>query len=290
MDALTRIEKALEASVGRLEGRHGPPKLARAMRYAVFPGGARVRPRLCLAVARACGDDEPQVAEAAAAAIEFMHCASLVHDDMPCFDNASTRRGKPSVHAAFGESEALLTGDALIVLAFETLARTAALVPSRVPGLILNLAQATGAPSGIVAGQAWECEDKVDLASYHRAKTGSLFAAATAAGALAAGAQPDRWRKLGERIGEAYQVADDIQDMVADKESWGKPLGQDEALGRPSALRELGLEGAVKRLKLLLEAAIASIPDCDGAGELRTIIMAEAKRFMPKGAAAHAAA
>lgn len=289
MDALMRIDRALEAALMRVEGGCAPPKLAAAMRYAVFPGGARIRPRLCLAVARACGDDEPNVTDAAAAAIEFMHCASLVHDDLPCFDNAATRRGRASVHTAFGESTAVLAGDALIVLSFEALARTVALVPSRVPGLMVNLAQATGMPSGITAGQAWENEPDINLSAYHQAKTGSLFAAATAAGALAAGAAAEPWRQLGERIGEAYQVADDMQDIMADPATWGKPQGQDEALGRPNALRDLGLEGAVKRLKGLLAAAIDSIPACDGAGELRTIIVSEAQRFMPKAAAQRAA-
>ena len=102
-----------------------PPLLASALRYAVFPGGHRIRPQLCLAVARACGDERSRSADAAAAAIELLHCASLVHDDLPCFDDADMRRGKPSVHAQFGEPIAVLAGDALIVLAFETLAREA---------------------------------------------------------------------------------------------------------------------------------------------------------------------
>ena len=105
--------------------REGPPLLAAAMRHAVFPGGARIRPQLCLAVARACGDAHPALADAAAAAIELLHCASLVHDDLPCFDDAATRRGQPSVHAAYGERLAVLAGDALIVLAFQTLAAAA---------------------------------------------------------------------------------------------------------------------------------------------------------------------
>lgn len=289
MDALMRIETALELAVQRLEVPQTPPLLASAIRYSIFPGGARIRPRLCLAVARACGDDEPNMTDAAATAIEMMHCGSLVHDDLPCFDNAATRRGKPSVHLAYGESEAVLVGDALIVLAFETLARTVALVPSRVPGLLVNLAQASGAPFGIIAGQAWENEKQICLADYHRAKTGSLFAAATAAGALAAGANSDPWRLLGERIGEAYQVADDIQDLLADPVFSGKPSGQDVMLGRPSALKELGLKGAVDRLKDLLSAAIEAIPPCDGAAELRAIILAESKRFMPQGLETRAA-
>ena len=289
MDATTRIETALDAALERVEIQKSPPKLAAAIRYAVFPGGARIRPRLCLAVAKACGDDQPQMAEAAASAIEMMHCASLVHDDLPCFDNADLRRGKASVHKAFGEAEAVLAGDGLIIMAFETLARTAILAPARFAGLVSILARASGAPNGIVAGQAWECEPSIELSYYHRAKTGALFAAATMAGAQAAGYRPDGWRILGERIGEAFQVADDIQDMVANPQETGKPCGQDEIHNRPSALRQLGVDGAVARLKLLMSEAVESIPECPGAAELRGVILAESKRFMPKAAGLRAA-
>lgn len=289
MDATTRIETALDAALERVEIQKSPPKLAAAIRYAVFPGGARIRPRLCLAVARACGDDQPQITEAAAAAIEMMHCASLVHDDLPCFDNADLRRGKATVHKAFGEAEAVLVGDGLIIMAFETLARTAILAPARFAGLVGILARASGAPNGIVAGQAWECEPSIELSYYHRAKTGALFAAATMAGAQAAGHRPDAWRLLGENIGEAFQVADDIQDMVSNPAECGKSCGQDEIHNRPSALRELGVDGAVARLKQLLGEAIGSIPECPGAVELRGVILAEAARFMPKAAGLRAA-
>src|SRR5271155_5426412 len=101
MDAVTRIERTLSASLDRVDSAGGPPLLAAAMRHAVFPRGARIRPRLCLAVAAACGDDDPAASDAAAAAIELMHCASLVHDALPCFDDADTRRGRMSVHRAF---------------------------------------------------------------------------------------------------------------------------------------------------------------------------------------------
>lgn len=123
MDANRRIEQALDAAIAHLEAPGAPPRLAEALRYAVFPGGHRIRPRLCLSVARACGDDDPGASDAAAAAIELIHCASLIHDDLPCFDDAPLRRGQPSVHAAYGEPLAVLAGDALIVSAFETLAR-----------------------------------------------------------------------------------------------------------------------------------------------------------------------
>lgn len=289
MDATTRIEKALEGAIERAEVSESPPKLAAAIRYAVFPGGARIRPRLCLAVAAACGDDHPHLTEAAAASIEMLHCASLVHDDLPCFDDAATRRGKISVHKAYSEAQAVLVGDALIVMAFEALGRGAALVPARLPGLITTIARSTGMPNGIIAGQAWESEPNVSLSAYHKAKTGSLFAAATVAGALAAGAEPDRWRLLGERIGEAYQVADDIHDLMSKSEETGKPSGQDAMHGRPSATAELGYDGAVARLQDLLSQAIHSIPPCPGAAELRGVIMAASKAFVPKGIAQRAA-
>ncbi|HEY5308446.1 MAG TPA: polyprenyl synthetase family protein, partial [Casimicrobiaceae bacterium] len=121
MDSMARIESALSAAVASGEGLGCPPKLVAAVRHAVFPGGARIRPQLCLAVAQACGDDDPALADAAAVAVELLHCASLVHDDLPCFDDATTRRGRASVHSAFGERLAVLAGDALIVNAFQTL-------------------------------------------------------------------------------------------------------------------------------------------------------------------------
>jgi geranylgeranyl diphosphate synthase type II len=289
MDATTRIEQALGAAIARAGGPTCPPGLANAARYAVFPGGARIRPRLCLAVAQACGEDHPAVSDAAAAAIELLHCASLVHDDLPCFDDAPIRRGKPSVHRAFGEQLAVLAGDALIVLAFETVALAAAKVPARVAPLTLIIARSVGMPGGIAAGQAWECESHVDLRCYHRAKTGALFAAATMAGARAAGAVGEPWRILGERLGEAFQVADDIRDVVATPEELGKPVGQDEALGRQSAVQELGLDGAVRRLERLMAEAVDSIPGCPGADELRGLILRYGKHFLPEGMARAAA-
>lgn len=289
MDALTRIEAAIEASLSRAGGCGAPPCLQEAMRYAVVPGGARVRPQLCLAVAAACGAHNSRLAVAMSAAIELLHCASLVHDDMPCFDNADRRRGKPSVHVAYGEPLALLAGDALIVLAFETLAIGGVHAPERMARTMTTLAQSAGMPSGIVAGQAWECEPSVSLSRYHRQKTGSLFVAATTGGAVAAGHPPEDWRDLGACIGEAYQVADDLKDMVCDPDAMGKPHGQDIVNGRPSAVGQLGVHGALDRLEALLEEAARSIPDCEGRAELKSIIHAQSKRLVPKELATVAA-
>lgn len=289
MDVASRIESALTQAVGSAGQAGCPPRLAAAMRAAVFPRGARVRPRLCHAVASACGDDEPEATAAAGAAIELLHCASLVHDDLPCFDDASIRRGRPSVHAAFGEPLAVLAGDALIVLAFQAMAR-ATCSPRRLSRLIATVGAAVGVPHGIVAGQAWECEDEIDLSHYHRSKTGALFAAATICGAAAAGADdPEAWRSLGEKIGEAYQVADDIRDAASDEEEAGKPVGKDVALGRPSAVIRYGLTGAISYLHELVADGIRTMPPCANAHELKSLMEQEAKRLVPKRLAQFAA-
>ncbi len=276
------LEEALGSAVALSESPHGPGLLAQAYHHAVFPGGARIRPQLTLAVARACGHDDPELTMAAAVALELLHCASLVHDDLPCFDDANTRRGQPSVHKQFGERIAVLTGDGLIVLAFQVLANVKAKHPERIAPVISVIAQATGAPDGIVAGQAWECEPKANLRDYQRAKTGALFAAATACGALTSGAHSDSWRPLGEWLGEAYQVADDIRDVVGDPESLGKPVGQDIAHDRQSSTRELGLYGAVQNFELLVGKAIRAIPSCPGAPYLRALVLSESERLVPR--------
>ena len=282
MKTMTRIEQALATAISTGESPDCPPKLAGAIRHAVFPGGARIRPQLCLAVAQACGDDDAQLSEAAASAIELLHCASLVHDDLPCFDDSPLRRGRASVHYAYGESLAVLAGDSLIVLAFQTLAANAARAPQRLAPLLATIASGVGMPFGIVAGQAWECETHVSLADYQRAKTGALFAAATMAGAQAAGADAQPWRALGEWLGEAYQAADDIRDVVGDPRVMGKPIGRDIALLRPSAARALGLEGAIAHFDQLVGCAIAAVPECLGAEPLRQLVRMEAERLVPK--------
>ncbi|MGD0503656.1 MAG: polyprenyl synthetase family protein [Steroidobacteraceae bacterium] len=289
MDAMTRIERSLAAALRLARGSEAPPSLLAGMRYAVFPGGARIRPRLCLAVARACAEDSPDLSGATAAAIELLHCASLVHDDLPCFDDAATRRGRPSVHKAFGERIAVLTGDALVALSFQALAQAAGTAPSRLVPLVGIVARSIGAPNGIIAGQAWECESQIVLADYQRAKTGALFAAATAAGACAAGHEAGPWHALGERIGEAYQIADDIRDVVSKEDELGKPVGRDQALGRPNAVHRMGIGSAVARLEHLVHTAIELIPRCPGAADLRAHILGEASRLLPRELARPAA-
>lgn len=281
MDVLPRIERALEAAVSGGLGTGGPPLLGQAVRHAVFTPGSRARPQLLLAVALACGDDAPALSDAAAASLELFHCASLVHDDLPCFDDADTRRGQPTVQRAFGEPLAILSGDGLIVLAFHHLAGHAVEHPERLVALTDIFGRAVGLAHGIVAGQAWECESDVDLTAYHREKTAALFAAATEAGAAAAGCDHTAWYRFGEHLGLAYQVADDLRDVAGDAEEIGKPVGQDSTHDRPSAVAQLGLDGALARLAELSQTAIEAIPECPGAAGLRALVDKEIARLMP---------
>lgn len=280
-----RIEQSLMDVFARLDVPGAPPLLGQAMRYAVFPGGARMRPRLLLSVAVACGDRHPEAADGAAAALELLHCASLVHDDLPAFDDALLRRGKDAVHRAFGEQLAILAGDALIVTAFETLAERGAASPGILPALVRAVGRGVGAASGIVAGQAWESEPRIDIRAYHRAKTGALFEAAVAAGALAGGGAPADWAALGAAFGEAYQVADDIADVQVAASHLGKATGRDAALGRPNLALELGVEGAARHLGGLLRDAMEGIPTCPQRGELQRFIAASIDHFLPEALA-----
>ena len=284
MSLLKRIETALERQFFLTRTASAPPRLMDAMRHAVFPGGARIRPQLCMAVAKACGEDDPELTDAAALAIELLHCASLVHDDMPCFDDADMRRGQVTVHKQFGEPLALLTGDALIVMAYQVLARSGRQHPLRTVQLLSVISDGVGAPDGIVAGQAWECETRVELSQYQRAKTGALFVAATCGGALAAGVDPAPWRKLGDTLGEAYQVADDIRDVMMQADQLGKPAGQDAHHGRPSAAADLGLVGALDYFNGLMQTAADSVPACESREAMRKLVLMESERLVPPSA------
>ena len=282
MSARPCIERALAAALANIDAPGHPPRLAAAVRHAVFPGGARIRPQLCLAVARACDTDDLDLALGAAAAVELLHCASLVHDDLPCFDAALTRRGQPSVQCAFGERLAVLAGDALIVLAFETLAKSACRAPHRLPPLVATLAAGVGLPCGIAAGQAWECEPDVALERYHRAKTGALFIASAKAGAQAAGTDASAWERLGARLGDAYQAADDIRDAAGTLQWLGKPVGRDNALDRPSLVRDRGLAAATRHFERLMDEAEHAVPKCSGSASLRALVRAESHRLIPR--------
>ena len=230
----------------------------------MFPGGGRLRPQLCLVAAVASGDARPLVADAAAASIELLHCASLVHDDLPCFDDAPTRRGRPTVHKVYGQAIALLVGDAFIVQSFDVLTRAVTTAPKELIELLSTLASAAGTTRGLLAGQAWESEPAAPLDEYHSGKTASLFEAAAALGAIAAGANAHPWRQLGYVLGRAYQAADDLDDALGCERALGKPVGRDAALRRPNLVAESGVAGARARLASWLDRAHDEVPDCEG--------------------------
>ena len=224
-----------------------PTRLHLAMREAVLLGGKRTRPLLVMLVAESYGElRHPELVGRMAAAVELVHCASLVHDDLPAFDDADTRRGRPSCHAAFGEPTAILVGDALLTLAFETLAGSPLAQAVAALRMTRLLAEATGSRAGIIGGQGLELQTNVDVLAYHAQKTSALFRAAAAGGAIASGTASDdlreqeseiaRWSRFGELLGHALQLRDDIDDCTGTAEAIGKPVGQDAALGRPNAV------------------------------------------------------
>lgn len=153
--------------------------------------------------------------------------------------------------------------------------------PERAVRLIRTLTRQSGMPHGICAGQGWESESKIDLSAYHKSKTGALFIAATQMGAIAAGQDEEPWFELGARIGEAFQVADDLRDALYDSETLGKPVGQDDLHGRPNAVAVLGVDGAQSRLRDILSGAISSIPSCPGEAQLAEMVRMQAERLTP---------
>jgi geranylgeranyl diphosphate synthase, type II len=283
-----RLEAALDSALARLAGGECPPRLAEAIRYAVAPPAHRLRPRLLYAVAAALGEDDPALTDAAAVAVELLHCASLIQDDMPAFDGALERRGRSALHLAFGDATAILASDALILGAFETVASATTYAPERTRQLTILLARATGAPGGAVAGQAWEEEPSLSMDRYHQAKTASLFEAATMAGAVAAGCEPEPWRAVGRHLGMAYQLADDLADTDAGV------AGSDAVTGKPNAALRIGVKGTRALFDRHARQAIRSIPLCPHRRELTQLVRRLLAAFhasqekVPAGRAGHA--
>src|SRR5438067_5294694 len=213
-----------------------PVSIHRAMRYSLFAGGKRIRPILAIASARAVSDAADGV-EHAAATLELVHTYSLIHDDLPALDNDDLRRGRPTCHKIFGEAMAILAGDGLLTLAFETIGATP--VPAeRRAAILTEVAGAAGTVNGMVGGQVADIEaerkpvDEKMLEYIHRSKTAALIRASVTAGALCAGAGADdvaRLRGFGETIGWAFQVTDDILDVEESSAALGKTAGKDPA-------------------------------------------------------------
>ena len=256
-----------------------PSSVHTAMRYSVFAGGKRIRPILCLETARIFTSNVTP-ALYPACALEFIHTYSLIHDDLPALDNDDLRRGKPTCHKKFGEALAILAGDALLTLAFETISAT--LAPSeRCVSILSEVASAAGTINGMVGGQVADVEaegkriDPQTLEYIHRSKTAALIRASITAGALCAGAGPEdvaRLRRFGETIGWAFQVTDDILDVEESSAALGKTAGKDMAQQKATYPSVFGLERSHEIAKDLATKAIAElIPYAERASRLREI-------------------
>lgn len=238
-------------------------QLNEAMRYAVLNGGKRLRPLLALCTCDSLGGD-PRAALTAGSAVEFLHSYSLVHDDLPAMDDDELRRGQPTCHIAFDEATAILAGDALQTLAFETLLNGGDYPPEQRLLMLHELSRASGR-DGMVAGQMIDLTNesrRPDLASLqtmHRLKTGALIEASILLGALASGPvsteQESCLRALAASLGLAFQIRDDIIDVESDTKTLGKTAGKDEAQQKSTYTTLLGLEGAREELRLASEEA-----------------------------------
>jgi len=262
-ERLERVEQALSAWVPS----DAPARLGDAMRYAVLDGGKRLRPLLVLGAAEAVGG-HPEAALRAACAVELIHAYSLVHDDMPCMDNDVLRRGKPTVHIAFGQATALLAGDALQALAFELLAPEGPAIPDRTQAALCRLLARAAGQAGMAGGQAIDLAavgqslTEEELRRMHRLKTGALLQASVMMGA-ACGETTARARAgledYGRALGLAFQVVDDILDVTADSATLGKTAGKDALHDKPTYVSLLGLDRARAYAGELLEQARAAL-------------------------------
>lgn len=243
-----------------------PSAIHTAMRYSVFAGGKRIRPILCLEAARVFQADVV-TALYPGCAIEFIHTYSLIHDDLPALDNDDLRRGKPTCHKKFGEATAILAGDALLTLAFETIAATS-VSPERRVAMVTEIASAAGTVNGMVGGQVADLEAEgkpvgPEMLEYiHRSKTAALMRASITAGALCMGAPPEdvaRLRRFGETIGWAFQVTDDILDVEESSAALGKTAGKDIAQQKATYPSVFGLERSHQIAKELAAKSISEL-------------------------------
>ncbi len=271
-----------------------PPRLMEAMRHAVLAGGKRLRPFLLVEAAALCrrgamAEGDPLVA---AAAVECLHCYSLVHDDLPSMDDDDLRRGRPTVHRAYDEATAILVGDGLQTLAFDLLARPETHPnPSVRVALVTDLARASGI-GGMVGGQMLDLAaegrfgdgrplplGEAEIRELQAMKTGALIRAACVMGARLGGANSGdlaRLSRYGEIVGLAFQLADDLLDVTADAATLGKATAKDEGRGKGTLVARLGVDAARSELGSLVDEAVALVASYGPSGET----LAEAARFV----------
>jgi geranylgeranyl diphosphate synthase type II len=269
----TALERLLPAEGTR------PPSIHQAMRYSVFAGGKRIRPILCLESARIFESDVTAALHPACA-MEMIHTYSLIHDDLPALDNDDLRRGKPTCHKKFGEAIAILAGDALLTMAFETIGATP-VAASRSVAMVTEVAGAAGTVNGMVGGQVADLEAEGKsigpqmLEYIHRSKTAALIRSSVAVGAICAGAGIEdiaRMRRFGDSIGWAFQVTDDILDVEESSAALGKTAGKDVAQKKATYPAIHGLPRSHEIANELANKAIAELePYGEKASRLREI-------------------
>lgn len=284
-DTETLLEHLLSGAT--LQGEIARPhRLIEAMRYSSLNGGKRLRPFLAVESAAVFGVPR-EGALMAGAALECIHCYSLIHDDLPSMDNSDLRRGRPTAHKKFDDATAILAGDALLTLAFDIITRDEV---HKDAGVRLALTRALARASGIggmAGGQIMDLagegrfgdKETPDVAKLQQMKTGALLKFGCIAGALLGQAPKPQYDALdayGHAFGEAFQIADDLLDVEGDAAALGKPAGQDAALGKTTFVTQLGIDGAKARLRDLLKQADAALAPFGAKGD----VLRAAARFV----------
>jgi len=258
--ARRRIDAALDARLP--SAREEPRPLHAAIRYSVFAGGKRLRPALCLLACESAGGPSAS-AVPAAVALEMIHTFSLIHDDLPGMDDDDLRRGRPSNHIVFGEGMAILAGDALLAIAFQTLAASP-LGKARDPRALIRIVTEATGPQGMIGGQAMDLLSegkRVPLRrvlAMHSRKTGMLIRGSLLLGAEVGGASPALKRRFGEygaRVGLAFQIGDDLLNVRSSRKKIGKAVGSDKARGKATAPAAVGIERSEREAERLLREA-----------------------------------
>jgi geranylgeranyl diphosphate synthase type II len=263
-----------------------PEVIHRAMRYSLFAGGKRLRPILAIATGEMFDVPESWLLPTACA-LEMIHTCSLIHDDLPALDNDEWRRGRPTCHKVFGEAIALLAGDALLTLAFRTLAEISIPDPYRDRHVraIAEIARAVGTVEGMIGGQVLDLMtegrpfDETTLAAIHRMKTGALIAAAVRVGGILGGAEPEQMQALtryGECVGLAFQIVDDVLDVTGTAEEIGKTPGKDAVAQKATYPRLFGLDASWQKAEALIGDALdalRSLPRSERLADLARLVL-----------------
>jgi farnesyl diphosphate synthase len=263
-----------------------PKRLMEAIRYSTLGGGKRLRPFLVVESSAVFGVPRAS-ALLVGAALECIHCYSLIHDDLPSMDNSDLRRGRPTLHKAYDDATAILAGDALLTLAFDIISRDEIHPDAKVRlSLTRALARASGI-GGMVGGQMLDLagegrfgdREPVDVARLQQMKTGALLRYGCIAGAILGQSSPQQYQALddyGRALGEAFQIADDLLDVEGDAAALGKPAGADAALGKTTFVTQLGIDGAKQRVRDLLTRADQALSIFGDKGQ----VLRDAARFV----------